>query len=440
MAGKHFRLIVVGGGLAGLAAAVALSAEDNVELVLVEKGPFLGGRCSSIDYRGRRLDLGQHLHMAGFVNYLKFLDLIGLSENVWTQDRLRVPFLDETGRRRKIESIDLPPPFHLLPALVRFSFLSPLDRVRSAWPAIKVWLGDKEEEGNFGDWLADNGVREEGIEKLWNPLSIATLNSPVDRAGLRFGAMVTRKLLLDKEEGRLGRLTVPLGRIGERAEELLRQRGVSIKKNSAVAGIVREGERVRGAKLASGREIEADAVLSAVPGHRLSELLPEEMVRSEDICPFWRLKWNSILNLHLFYEEEVMEEKFFGALGTLSQWVFNVNFDRNGEGAHVCVTVSDPGELAARPSGEVVDLLSKELEVLLPKTGKVALKERCLIKQAKATIEPRPGVNSMRPAQKTPWPGLFLAGDWTATGWPSTMEGAVKSGFLAARAVKEEAL
>ncbi|MFB6291496.1 MAG: hydroxysqualene dehydroxylase HpnE [Candidatus Bipolaricaulia bacterium] len=430
-------IIVIGGGLAGLSAAATILSEGfNGDLILLERAPFLGGRTSTVDYRGRKLDLGQHMHVSGFEAYLEFLNLIGLGDSIRTQTRLEAEFRDGSGTRGVVKSNSLPPPLHLASSLISFPFISAIDKVSLAGPLLPTLLFNYDSDNkraSFGDWLRGRGATDRSLEKLWNQIVVPTLNARVDEVSVPMGMMILKRVLLDKGGGRLGRLDCNLSEIGAKASDFIADRGGEIKLSSPVTSVKRTEVGFR-TELKDGSMVESEDVLLAVPGHRLKKLLSKKIM-SEFSTPFWDLEWNSILNLHLFYSESVMDSEFFGFLEGTAGWVFNVDWQEPKSGKHICLTLSDPGELEEMEKENLVELAEQELSGPLPRIKSATLKDSVVLYQPKATFKPTPGSSSLRPPQNPNIQGLYLAGDWTETGWPSTMEGAVKSGYYAAEEI-----
>ncbi len=434
------RVVVIGGGLAGLAAAARiLEGGYSGDLLLLEKSPSLGGRTGSVDYKGRTLDLGQHMHVSGFDFYLQFLHKIGLADAIRTQPRLDVQFRDGKGREGRVKSGHLPPPAHLVSALCRFPFISLLDKlslVGPMLPALAFDYGRDAAEVSFGDWLRRRGASQGSIQHLWNPIVVPTLNAKVDDVSLAMGMMILKRVLLDKEGGRLGRLDGPMAKIAERAGGFIENHGGTVRTSGRVETLELEEKGSHLLRLDQGSTLEADVVLSAVPGHRLEVILPEA-ARQKFSHHFWNLEWNSIINVHLFFEKGVMEEDFFGYLEGTAGWVFNLSRGRSDSGKHICLTISDPGSLEELEPEELVQLVKEELATPLPEIEETSLVDSVVLYQPRSTIKTSPGSYSLRPPQDPAYTGFFLAGDWTDTGWPSTMEGAVRSGYFAAREVLE---
>lgn len=435
MADQPESVTVIGGGLAGLAAATRLLYKGyDGDLILVERTPFLGGRTSTVDYKGYKLDLGQHMHVSGFEFYLEFLNRIGLEDKIRTQPRLEAEFRDSSGKSGAVKGGNVPPPFHLASSLINFPFISPVDKISLAGPLLSALLFGYEEDASntaFSDWLRRKGTTERSIKRLWNQIIIPTLNAPVDEVSVPMGMMILKRVLLDKGGGKLGRLAGNLIQIGEKASDLIESHGGTVKLSSPVSLIKPAGDGECQVKLSDGEIVESEIVLSAVPGHRLEGILPETTLNKLS-CPFWNLEWNSILNVHLFFSKSVMNREFFGFLEGTAGWVFDVDWSKSASGEHICLTMSDPGKMEDMDTEDLVDLVLQELSAPLPGINEASLVDYAVLHQPKATFKPKPGSSGFRPSQNPGVPGLYLAGDWTDTGWPSTMEGAVRSGYLAA--------
>jgi len=430
-------MIVIGGGLAGLAASTSLLDHGYTgDLVLLEKAPRVGGRTGFIEYGDRTLDLGQHMHVSGFDYYQKFMTRIGLADDLATQESLDVQFRDKSGRVGRVRSNELPPPFHLISATYGFPFISFFDKLSLIGPLFSSLLsnsGVEERSESFGDWLRKRGASEKSIAKLWNQIIIPTLNASVDEVSVKMGLMILKRVLLDKRGGRLGRLDGSLAKIGRSAVEFIESKGGQVRTSHPVERVEKDdGEYV--VRLSDGEEISSEAVLSAVPAHALKKILSDSLLDNFS-HPFWELEWNSIINVHLFFDEKVMEEAFFGFLEGTAGWVFNVSKGSEESGKHVCLTISDPGELEDLEPDELVEKVRADLSSPLPAINEAELLDSVALYQPKATFKAAPESKTLRPPQNPREKGLFLAGDWTDTGWPATMEGAVRSGYYCAREV-----
>lgn len=430
-------MIVIGGGLAGLAASTRLLEQGYPgDLILLEKNPEVGGRTGFIEYGDRTLDLGQHMHVSGFDYYRKFITRIGLADDLATQESLDVEFRDKSGRVGRVRSNELPPPFHLISATYGFPFISLLDKLSLVGPLLSSLLtssGAEARTESFGAWLRKRGASEKSIEGLWNQIIVPTLNADVDQVSVKMGLMILKRVLLDKSGGRLGRLNGSLAKVGRSAVEFIESKGGRVRTSHPVERIEKDnGEYVVG--LSNGEEISSEELLSAVPGHALKKILSKPLL-DKFTHRFWELEWNSIINVHLFFDETVMEEGFFGFMEGTAGWVFNVSKDSEESGKHICLTISDPGELEDLDPDELVEKVRIDLSSPLPAIKDAELLDSVALYQPRATFKASPNSQALRPPQNPSPDGLFLAGDWTDTGWPATMEGAVRSGYYSANEV-----
>jgi len=428
------KVTVIGGGLAGLSASVKILANlDSVDLQLIEKSLSLGGRTKSIDYKGTKIDVGQHLHISGFEQYKKLLAIIGLSNKLYTQGKLLTEFRDETGTSNIITSACLPAPFHLLPSFIKYPFLSPKQKLEAIIPSLQAILQltpDDNENMTFGDWLRASGVSQASILRFWDSFITPTLNASSDKVSIEMGTMIVKRVLLNKHNGKLGYLTAPLSKIGERSRDFIETSGGQVTLEEEITSVDISDSSLELSNN-SGETFKSDIVVAAVPAYRLENIVTQPM-RNFSFQAFWDLTWNPIINIHLFYDRPVMHKDFFCMITGIESWVFNVHWDQYDAGTHLCVSISNPGDRIRYSSGKLVKTATRQLEKVLPKIENAQLVEDLVIKEQKATILTHPGSNKLRPPAETKTPNLFLAGDWTDTGWPSTMESAVRSGFKAA--------
>jgi squalene-associated FAD-dependent desaturase len=411
------KAVVVGGGLAGIAAAFEL-ADSGVEVTLLEARPRLGGATFSVERDGLWLDNGQHVFLRCFTEYLALLRRLGVVDKIVLQDRLDIPVLSSDGRRSHLRRSSLPAPLHLGGALARYRFLSPAERLRvfpAARALAKIDLDDPAlDECTFADWLREHGQSDAAVDGLWNLITLPACNLPADEASLALGAMVFKVGLLDEASaGDLGYAAVPLQQLhGDPAERALAEAGVDVRTKARVRSLA---------------EVDADAVVLAVPHDEAASLVPE-------LEPVRGLGFSPILNVHVVYDRRVMDDPFVAGFGTPVQFVFDRTESSGLErGQYLAVSVSGASAYADRTQDEIRAEFLPALAELFPPARDARVERFFVTREPEATFRGAPGTQRLRPGP-TAVDGLFLAGAWTATGWPATMEGAVRSGLAAARA------
>lgn len=436
---------MIGGGLAGLAAACAL-ADGGASVVVLERRRRLGGRASSFadPVTGQEVDVGQHVFLGCCSAYIDFLRRVGAGGLTHLQPRLELAVV-RRGRRALLREWPLPAPLHLLPSLLTFPHLGWADRLRALVAVTALLFTDHRrpalEGETFAAWLRRYRQSEGAIARLWDLVVLATLNERCEGVSARMGAMAFREaLLLNRGGARIGYARVPLSRLLEGpVVSYLEERGGRVVTGVGVARLEVEGEppRVAGAVDASGRRWEADAYLLAVPWHGLADLLPPEWARHPFFARPSALEPAPIVNVNIWYDRPVMEGEFCAFLDSPVQFVFNRSAieGKPCPPQHLVISLSGAGEYIGAPEGELRRLFLGEMARLFPGARDARVLRFLTVRQPRATFRPAPGSEALRPPQVTPLPNLFLAGEWTRTGWPSTMEGAVRSGALAARCV-----
>ena len=438
-------VLVVGGGLAGLAAACEM-AEAGLRVTLVEKRPFLGGRTYSyVDKRfGLEMDNGQHIFLGCCTEYVRFLKRLGVYHKTYLQKRLRVRVIDKVWGESLLEDGRLPPPFHLLPSLLRFRSLSPADKAMAIYALVHahslVRAKHPELDGlTFEQWLQQRRQSPSAIRNLWNLIIQPTLNDDASRVSADLALMVLQEGFLRRRDGaNVGWARVGLSALlAEEARRYIEGRGGEVRPGLGLDTIDMENGTVCRA-LAAGSELTADYYVLAVPAKRLLPLLPAAVRREPFFDRAGCIEISPIINVHLWYERPVWDGDFAAFLNTPLQWVFNKSKlwdSQESDSQYIDISLSGAHEFVEMPAAEIIDLLTKEMQSLFPSARGVAMKRALVVKQRDATFAPRPGIAGLRPSQRTPIENLFLAGDWTDTGWPATMESAVRSGLLAAREV-----
>jgi squalene-associated FAD-dependent desaturase len=435
---------VVGGGLAGTTAALAL-ADAGVRVTLIEGRPRLGGMAFSFQRGDLTVDNGQHVFLRCCTAYQWFLDRIAARDLVTLQDRLNVPVLDADGLRLgRLRRTALPVPLHLAASLATYPHLSLAERASAGRATLALRGLDPADPAldrvDFGSWLRQRGQSPRAIEALWDLVGTATLNATAGNASLGLAAMVFKTgLLSDRGAADIGWASAPLGELHDtRARAALDRAGARTLLRARAAGI-KPGE-TGGWQVdvetgpGRGERLAADTVVLAVPQRETHALLPPGAL--EDPDALLRIGTAPILNVHVIYNRQVLRQPFFAAIGSPVQWVFDrtqASGMRPGSGQYLALSQSAAGEEIDLPVAELRDRYLPELERLLPAARGAVVQDFFVTRERTATFAPAPGVGALRPGPRTDAPGVHLAGSWTATGWPATMESAVRSGLQAAR-------
>jgi squalene-associated FAD-dependent desaturase len=441
--------IVIGGGLAGLASGVAL-AEAGWRVKLFEQKPFLGGRATSyVLPSGEHVDNCQHVTLGCCTNLDDFYRRVGCRDKIKFFDKL--VFLDPQGRRGTIKAGLLPAPFHSTGSFLFFSPLNLADKLAIARAMLEIVLSkghpmDLNEGGSLSmqEWLVRRGQTQRAIDRFWRVVLVSALDEELDRTDARYGIDVFWKAFLKNSTGyRMGVPTVPLSDLYDGCKAAIEARGGEVHLRAPVRGVATDGSTIRGIKFDGDRTETADAYVFAVPHDTLYELMPDAIRRAEpSLQNLNKIKVAPITGVHLWFDRIVMEEPFVTLLDTNTQWIFNKTLlygsptpESSRQEQYLQMVISASYDFLKKSRQEIIDIVLREVRQALPRAQQAELLKATVIKEAAATFSPQPGVDRWRPPQQTKIPQLFFAGDWTATGWPATMEGAVRSGYLAAEAV-----
>ena len=448
-------MIVTGGGLAGLAAGVAL-AEAGWRVRLFEQRPFLGGRATSyVLPDGEHVDNCQHVTFGCCTNLDDFYKRVGSGNKIKFFDRLLL--VDPQGRRGTMQAGILPAPFHLTGSFATFAPLKLRDKLSIGRAMLNIlWAkgkpADLEENGGISmlEWLRRRKQTPAAINRFWRVILVSALSEELDRIDARYGVDVFWKAVLSNRTGyRMGVPAVALGELYDGCRAAIEQKGGEVVFRSPLRSLRVSENKLTALIFDQGREESADAYVLAVPHLALAELLPDSVKQTDAaLGNLDKIKVAPITGVHFWFDRKVMDEPYMTLLDTTTQWVFNktalyggVNGSQKsaGSGQYLQLVISASYDLLQKPRQEIIDLCLKEVRHALPAARDAQLVKATVIKEAAATFSPEPGVDRWRPKQQTSVRGLFLAGDWTDTGWPATMEGAVRSGYLAAEAVLREA-
>ena len=458
---------MIGGGLAGLSSAVAL-AEAGFRVRLLEQRPFLGGRASSYTLpSGEHVDNCQHVTLGCCTNLSDFYRRAGAEGLIKFYDELT--FVDREGRRSIMKASVLPAPIHLAPSLALYSSVAWNGRQRIGRAMLAIARrggcnsGGDAEGASMLEWLRLHGQTEEAIERFWSVVLVSALDENLARTDARYGLDVFWKAFLSNRAGYLiGIPTVPLGTLYGGCRAAVESRGGEVVLRAPVRALRLRDNCVAAIETADGREETADLYVAAVPHDALLDLLPPSLIEREpSFSNLRRLRVSPITGVHFWFDREIMSEPFLTLVDRTTQWIFNksrlgAGHSLSGEssaassapssgpssrpssrdgGQYLQLVISASYDLLPRSRQEIVDLCLGELREVLPETRAAKLLKATVIKEPAATFSPEPGADRWRPAQRTKVPNLFLAGDWTATGWPATMEGAVRSGYMAAEEI-----
>lgn len=436
------RAVVIGGGLAGITSALRL-ADAGLDVTLLEGRPRLGGLAFSFRRGELTVDNGQHVYLRCCTAYRWFLDRVDGARLAPLQNRLDVPVLDvgrpSGPRLGRLRRNGLPVPFHLAAGLARYPHLSLVERAGVGRAALALGRLDPDDPAlddiDFASWLARHGQSPRTIEALWDLVGVATLNATAPNSSLALAAKVFKTgLLSERGAADIGWASVPLGDVHDTlSRKALDSAGV-VTQLRTKAGSLTRTDGGRWVVDTGAERIEADTVVLAVPQRETHALLPDGALDAPE--RLLEIGSSPILNVHVVYDRKVLRQPFFAALGSPVQWVFDRTeaSGLTGPGQYLAVSQSAADEEIDLPVAELRERYLPELERLLPAARGAGIRDFFVTRERTATFAPAPGVGRLRPGTRTRAPGLFLAGAWTATGWPATMEGAVRSGAGAADA------
>jgi squalene-associated FAD-dependent desaturase len=450
------KVAVIGGGLAGITAAIAL-AESGADVTLLEARPRLGGATCSFHRDGLIVDTGQHVFLGCCSAYRGLLAKLGMTEHAPLQDRFDVTVLAPGGRKARLRRTALPGPLHMLPALSRYRFLSWAERVQVSRPALAMRLLDPADPvadtQRFGDWLAARGQSERARRALWDLFSVSALNIAGDDASLALAATVVKTGLLGKNNAAdIGVAALPLGELhGDAAATVLAKLGAQVILGAKVSAIevgpieVTEGEAARfRVRLGRGEDADlaADAVVLAVPHEKAAPLVPPGALPDATVRAWAGLGASPIVNVHVIYDRPVTNLEFAAAIDSPVQWVFDRTpiSGMDGPGQYLAISLSAADSYADVPAAKLREQFVPALAELFPAARDAQVTEFFVTRERRATFRQAPGSGALRPKAATRWPGLVLAGAWTDTGWPDTMESAVRSGLAAAVELRKTVL
>jgi len=411
-------------------AAAAVLSDAGVDVTLVERRPRLGGRATSFDdpATGLLLDNCQHVLLGCCTRLLSLYKRMGVEPAIERFERIM--FADAAGRRASLAAGPLPSPLHLAGAMLRFSLLTLAEKLDIARAMAAMKLAGETgalSAGRipFSQWLIDHQQSPSTIARFWDVIVVSALNARCDQASARYGMQVFQEAFLGDRQGYV--LGVPRVPLAELYEKAVARRVIT---NTRVTELQVDHDRAA-IMLADGQRIDGDAVIVATAPDSARRLLSPLPPMAGTIEKLSHLRYHTILGVHLFFDRPVMAEPHLALIGTELQWLFR----KDSEGRHVHGVISAAQEQTDEGSAQLEQRLVGEVRRLLPEAENARLTSIRVVREKRATFVPSPGVDDLRPQQATAMRRLFLAGDYTQTGWPATMEGAVRSGEMAAEAV-----
>ena len=435
-------VIVVGGGVAGMSAACAI-AWSGLKVHLVERRGYLGGRASSYRHPGvdEVIDNCQHVLFGCCTNLIGFYRRIGVEKKIhWTRS---MTMIEPGGRRSVLGPSWLPAPLHGLPSLLAAKAFTREDK-KALMRAFRAFMRPVAPESSqtLGQWLRQNGQTQGAIDRFWRLVIASALNADVDEIALPYAAKVIRELFLNSAEaGAMGMSSVPLSELYAGAEKFLQERGGEVVFNSGVESAKWDTETSGWSIDTRAGTLFANYLVLALPFEAAAKLLPhmppaagaETLARQIE-----RQEHGPICSVHLWFDREITDLEHAVLLDREIHWMYNksrLQPGRHAKGSYLELVVSASHKFAALSREEAIDLALRELGEFFPTVKEAKLEKAALVKEVRATFTVPPGIDAFRPSSASPWPNCVLAGDWIATGWPSTMESAARSGHLAAEAI-----
>jgi squalene-associated FAD-dependent desaturase len=480
---------IAGGGLAGLAAACAL-ADSGFLVTLFERRPYLGGRASSYEHpgTGEVIDNCQHVLFRVCTNLVEFYRRIGVEDKIRWYDEMT--FIEPGGRTNVMHASPLPAPLHTAPSFLKFPFLNAKDKFSISRAIAALTLNAQPDTGqSFLNWCRHHAQTNNAIERFWKPILVSALSEDLDLISISCASQVVRESMKSPEARHMGVPAIPLTDLYNAAGDYIRARHGEIRFRSSLESFSPDSSQVQiliadkeqGSEEGSTKSA-FDYLVLALPFNNVAHVLPEtpdaaplrEQLTHFESCP--------ITGIHLWFDRQISDLDHAVLLDRTIQWMFHKSrlleknreghnspetieqqtgvsgdveerrFQRRvmdskserasaheGPGSYIELVVSASKSLIDKSRAEIVDLALKEVREFFPDARAANLVKSAVIKEVHATYSPRPGIDAYRSPQSTPRPRVFHAGDWTATGWPATMEGAVRSGYLAAEAITRAA-
>lgn len=436
---NQYKVIIIGGGVAGISAGIHL-AKNNIPFVLLEQKNFIGGRAYSYvdSSTGDIIDNGQHLLMGVYKNFLELIEELGTAKYLSLPDTFNVPFIDSEGTKYNLNTSKFKGKLGIFWGLLNLNSLGFWDKLSIIRFVLKLQTGIVHAKGvSVKELLKYTGQTDKAIKYFWEPITLATLNAGIDNASDELFVSVLKLAFFGKQED--SKLILPktgLSELFSPFEHYIKHSGSEIRYKTKAARLLIEDKRCIGVELNSGEQIFADRIISCIQPNILVKVLLNSGQEDDKLI---RFRFSSILSVYLWYDKDFINHKFVSCIGTKIQWIFNRNriTDRNNKelAGHYAITISAADDLVEMNSKDIIEIVSKELSELFPESKNVELKHYKVIKDKRATPLLDTATNSIRPDTRSNVKNLYLAGDWTKTGLPATLEGAALSGKRAAAAI-----
>lgn len=421
------RVLIIGGGLAGLSLASIL-ASNRFKVILLEASPKLGGRTYSFldESSNIEIDNGQHIMMGCYKYTLDFIKLIGACNNFVFQDALKVNFVKENFKISVLKAGKIIYPLNLLYGLINFDALNFNEKINLIRLFIKIRFIDTVSLKNLtvAEWLKIENQNQNAIKTFWEIISVGSLNCGIEKASAKIFCDVLKEIFWKGKDN--SRIILPKYGLSKSfcqpAQKFITENLGEIKLSERATQLSFNENRISSVKTSISDYNNFDFVVSAIPLHAL-----EKLINLSEIEINLNLNYSSILNVHIWLKHNSLKEDFYGLINSPIHWIFN-------KGDHINIVISDADYLMEKTNDEILELVINECEKFFA-LKKADIINTKVIKEKRATFIPSNEIINNRPVVKTKFKNLFLAGDWTNTGLPSTIESAVKSGTVAAQEI-----
>lgn len=428
-------IVIAGGGLAGMSAAVKL-ASNGIKVTLIEKRDRLGGRAASVtnNILKQEIDNAQHVLLGCCEELIELYGNLGVTDKIRFYDKYL--FMDKSKKVSALSISNIPPPLHLFPSFLKLHFLSPNEKFAIIKSLTKILFTKNTlhlSKTTMGEWLHSSRQTQNAIDRFWRYLIVSVMNEEPEKVNCKHAFLFFKEAFFkSKQSSGLGIATVPLSNLYNSLEKNIKAANGNIILNAAIDRIELPNHKIKSIYLHNNQRIDPDILISALPMHSLAKLIPSILP------PRCVPEHVPILGIHLWFNKPFFPYEFIALTDSPIHWIFNKRLNYNEDNTsieYLHILVSAAREWHKLPSKTIIELALKELKYYFPESSNSRLINAITTKERNATFPPTPVFEMMRPESKTSISNLFLAGDWINTGWPSTMESAVRSGNIAAKAV-----